>query len=86
MYVGQFLMAVGFPILAGGLVTLCLSILWLGQLLLWRAAITSKEGIVPPRKVLEALGQPASDWNPGMPEWVRAWAEAEELRPWDGSG
>lgn len=38
MYVGQFLMAVGFPLLAGGLVTLCLSILWLDQLLLWRAA------------------------------------------------
>ena len=46
-----------------------------------RAAITSKEGIVAPRKVLEELGGP--DWDPGMPEWVRAWAEAEELRPWE---
>jgi acyl-CoA thioesterase FadM len=46
-----------------------------------RAGITSKQGIVPPGKVLEALGRP--DWNPGMPQWVKAWTEAEELRPWD---
>jgi acyl-CoA thioesterase FadM len=48
-----------------------------------RTAITSREGIVAPRKVLEALGGAASEWDPGMPEWVKAWADAEELRPWD---
>jgi acyl-CoA thioesterase FadM len=47
-----------------------------------RAGITSKQGIVPVKNVLDALGKP--DWNPGMPNWVRAWSEAEELRPWDG--
>lgn len=46
-----------------------------------RAGITSKKGLVPVKKVLDALGM--SDWNPPMPEWVRAWTEAEELRPWD---
>jgi hypothetical protein len=29
---------------------------------------------------MDALGNPG--WNPGMPRWVRAWSEAEELRPW----
>jgi acyl-CoA thioesterase FadM len=46
-----------------------------------RAGITSEEGLVPVKKVLEAWGK--RDWNPGMPEWVKAWSEAEELRPWD---
>ena len=46
-----------------------------------RAGITSKQGLVPVRKVLDALGEP--DWNPSMPKWVKAWSEAEELRPWD---
>jgi acyl-CoA thioesterase FadM len=44
-----------------------------------RAGITSKQGLVPVRKVLEALEVP--DWDPGMPEWVEAWSQAEELRP-----
>jgi acyl-CoA thioesterase FadM len=46
-----------------------------------RAGITSKQGLVPVKRVLEALGN--RDWNPGMPKWVKAWAEAEELRPWN---
>jgi acyl-CoA thioesterase FadM len=45
-----------------------------------RAGITSNEGLVPVEKVMDALGNPG--WNPGMPRWVRAWSEAEELRPW----
>jgi len=46
-----------------------------------RAGITSKQGLVPVKKVLEALGM--ADWDPGMPAWVKAWSEAEELRPWN---
>lgn len=46
-----------------------------------RAGVTSKQGLVPVKKVLERLGMP--DWNPGMPDWIRAWSEAEKLRPWD---
>ena len=49
-----------------------------------RAGITSKQGLVPVKKVLDALGM--SDWNPGMPEWVEAWSNAEELRPWESEG
>jgi acyl-CoA thioesterase FadM len=48
-----------------------------------RAGITSKQGLVPVKKVLDALGM--IDWNPGMPEWVKAWSEAEELRPWNSA-
>jgi len=46
-----------------------------------RAGVTSKKGLVPLKEVLDAMGM--SDWNPTMPDWVRAWTEAEELRPWD---
>jgi hypothetical protein len=46
-----------------------------------RAGITSTQGLVPVGEVLEALGMPS--WNPGIPEWVKAWSDAEELRPWD---
>jgi acyl-CoA thioesterase FadM len=45
-----------------------------------RAAITSKQGLVPVKRVMDAMGIP--DWNPDMPEWVEAWSKAEELRPW----
>ncbi len=48
-----------------------------------RAGITSKKGLVPVKDVLDAMGM--SDWDPGMPEWVKAWLEAEELRPWDNA-
>jgi acyl-CoA thioesterase FadM len=46
-----------------------------------RAGITSKQGLVPVKRVLEAMG--ISDWDPGLPKWVEAWSEADELRPWD---
>lgn len=36
MYFGQILMAVGIPIFAQGFMTLCLSIVWLAQILFWR--------------------------------------------------
>lgn len=44
-----------------------------------RAGITSGQGLVPVKKVLEALGNPG--WDPGMPDWVKAWSEADESRP-----
>jgi len=44
-----------------------------------RTGITSKLGVVPVRRVLEALGMP--NWNPGMPPWVEAWINAEKLSP-----
>ncbi len=36
MYLGQLLMAVGLPVFAEGLVTLCLSIVWITQLIFWK--------------------------------------------------
>jgi acyl-CoA thioesterase FadM len=45
-----------------------------------RAGITARRGLVPVDEVLEATGQPG--WGPTLPEWVRAWIEAENRRPW----
>ena len=36
MYLGQLLMAVGLPVFAQGFVTLCLSIVWIAQLIFWK--------------------------------------------------
>lgn len=48
--------------------------------MLLRSAFTSKAGIVPPAKVLEALGQ--NPVSPPLPEWVSAWIAADAKRPW----
>jgi acyl-CoA thioesterase FadM len=47
---------------------------------LYRAAVTGKAGIVPPDRVLTAMGKDAS--SPPTPEWVAAWIKAEAQRPW----
>ncbi|HPL64248.1 MAG: acyl-CoA thioesterase [Syntrophales bacterium] len=44
-----------------------------------RGALTSRSGLVPVKEVFAAIGIPA--WDKELPEWVRAWAEAEQLRP-----
>lgn len=49
--------------------------------ILYRSAVTSKEGIVPPIRVMEALELDPS-LTPEMPDWIAAWTEAEALRPW----
>ncbi|MBC8319432.1 MAG: thioesterase family protein [Bacteroidetes bacterium] len=46
-----------------------------------RTAITSKNGIVKTRVVLETMGY--DNINPTVPDWVAAWAAADELRPWE---
>lgn len=45
-----------------------------------RSAFTSAAGIVPPARVLAAMGR--ADPSPPLPPWVQAWAEADALRPW----
>jgi len=50
-----------------------------GQIVI-RSAVTSAEGIVPPARLLEALGL-AQD-SPALPAWVQAWIAAESMRPW----
>ncbi|WP_297768125.1 acyl-CoA thioesterase [uncultured Roseovarius sp.] len=48
--------------------------------ILYRAAVTGREGIVPPDRIVAELDQdmPA----PEFPDWVAAWIEADETRPW----
>ncbi len=48
--------------------------------ILYRAAITNKDGIVPTQEVAEAMNDP--DWNPSPPDWIKNWIEAEASRPW----
>lgn len=48
--------------------------------ILIRSAVTSPDGIVPPARLLAALGQP--DTSPPLPDWVQAWTKADALRPW----
>ena len=46
-----------------------------------RAAVTSNKGIVNPMEVLRAIGY--DDLSYSVPDWVAAWAKADDLRPWD---
>jgi len=45
-----------------------------------RTAVTSKKGIVSTHNILDAMGYDKIDYT--VPEWVSAWAAADELRPW----
>lgn len=45
-----------------------------------RTAVTAGKGIVPPSEAVRAAGLPEA--SPVLPDWVRAWSEAEQLRPW----
>lgn len=47
---------------------------------LYRAAVTDKNGLVPPERVLAAMEQDTA--SPPMPPWVQAWCAAEDQRPW----
>ncbi|WP_299287767.1 acyl-CoA thioesterase [uncultured Tateyamaria sp.] len=47
---------------------------------LYRAAVTDKNGIVTPDRVLAAMGTNAV--SPPMPDWIAAWVRAEAQRPW----
>ncbi|KEJ90500.1 acyl-CoA thioesterase [Sulfitobacter donghicola] len=47
---------------------------------LYRAAVTDKDGIVKPPRVLDAMRMEAT--SPPMPDWIKNWAEAEATRPW----
>ena len=46
----------------------------------YRAAVTDRQGLVRPERVLAALGQSAE--SPAMPDWLVKWCETEALRPW----
>lgn len=48
--------------------------------ILYRSAVTDRNGIVPTQAVADALGFP--DWNPELPDWVQNWVAAEDTRNW----
>lgn len=47
---------------------------------LLRSAVTDKQGIVRPERVLAAMGIDTP--SPAIPDWVAAWIKAEDHRPW----
>lgn len=47
---------------------------------LYRSAVTDSNGLVPPDRVLEAMG--LDEPSPEMPPWVAAWIAADGDRPW----
>lgn len=48
--------------------------------IVYRAAVTGKEGIVDPQRVVDEIAPGAK--KPSIPEWIAAWIEAETKRPW----
>jgi len=46
-----------------------------------RTAVTSKNGIVKVEEVMKSIGHIGE--IPLLPEWVKAWADADQLRPWE---
>ena len=48
--------------------------------ILYRAAVTDKNGIVPTERVASALGLDGP--APVTPDWISAWITAEAERPW----
>jgi hypothetical protein len=51
---------------------------------LYRAAVTGPEGIVPTGRVIAALPRPAA--QPALPAHVQAWIAADAERPWPPPG
>lgn len=47
---------------------------------LLRTAITDRNGIVAPDRLLDALGE--TTCRPALPTWVEAWCSADFERPW----
>ncbi len=46
----------------------------------YRTAVTGQNGIVPPAEVATAMG--IAPESPPLPDWVQAWSDAENMRPW----
>lgn len=59
--------------------------MWKGETctshILYRSAVTDKNGIVSPDRVLTALGLEDTA-SPPLPDWVTGWIEADRHRPW----
>lgn len=48
--------------------------------IVYRAALTDRSGIVPPEHAARAITGDGT--SPPMPDWIAAWTQAEDLRPW----
>lgn len=48
--------------------------------LLLRGGVTSKNGLVPPDKVIEQMGESVTPVE--LPMWVNEWIDSEQHRPW----
>lgn len=48
---------------------------------LYRSAVTDRNGIVPPDRVLAALGR-EGEASPPFPQWIASWVATEDQRPW----
>jgi acyl-CoA thioesterase FadM len=44
-----------------------------------RAGLRTEKELIPAETILKAFGR--EGWSPPLPEWVRAWIEAEKARP-----
>lgn len=53
----------------------------LNHILVRLAATEGARGILPPERLIAAMGHPGLP-SPPLPDWVTAWAAAEALRPW----
>ncbi|SMR83406.1 Acyl-CoA thioesterase FadM [Aliiroseovarius halocynthiae] len=58
--------------------------MWLGKdcanQIVYRSAVTDRNGIVPTDKVRIAIGHTGTP--PALPDWVQAWIAADATRPW----
>ncbi|MEL6570204.1 MAG: acyl-CoA thioesterase [Pseudomonadota bacterium] len=58
--------------------------IWVGDScavqVLYRSAVTDKDGIVRPRRLFDHIGFEGD--RPVLPEWVQAWIDADATRPW----
>lgn len=47
--------------------------------IVYRAAFVSKDGILNPQNIADALGHTG---RPEIPHWIQTWSQAETQRPW----
>lgn len=52
--------------------------------MLVRQAATDGRGILPPARLIAAMGHEVQ--SPDLPAWVAAWIEADLIRPWPPAG